>query len=53
LQTTVKEEQINLMINEKNYRNAGGCSYCYHGNGERWPRNKYTMMHGRRKAKVI
>jgi len=53
-QTEVKEEHRNLTINGKNYRNARWHSYCYHGNDERL-RNKYrhTLMHGRRKAKLI
>ena len=41
----------NLTINKKNYRNAGHRSCCYYGNSERWSRNKYTLMHGRMKAK--
>jgi len=50
------EEQRNLMINGKNYRNARRRSHCYYGNGERWWRNKYTLMHGQHgcmKAKLI
>jgi len=53
LQTKVKEDLINLTINGKNYLNAGGCSCCYYSNGIRWPRKKYTVMHGHRKAKLI
>jgi len=32
----VEEEQRNLTINGKNYRNARHRSYCCYGNGERW-----------------
>ena len=49
-QTEVKKEQRNLTINGKNYRNVRRRSY---GNDERWRSNKYTLMHGRRKAKLI
>jgi len=41
-----------LTISGKKYRNAGGRSYCYYDNRERWPRNKYTLMHGRKNKKL-
>jgi len=41
-----------LTINGKNYRNGRHHSYCYY-DGEHWHRNKYTLMHGHRKAKLI
>jgi len=52
-QTEVKEEQRNLTINRKNYRNERRYSHSYYVNGERWRRNKYTLMHGCKKAKLI
>jgi len=41
------------LINVKNRQNARRRRYCYYANGERWRRNKYTLMHGHRKAKLI
>jgi len=35
------------------YRNARSRNHRYYGNGERWRRNKYTLMYGYRKAKFI
>jgi len=52
-QTEVKGELRNLTINGKNYRNARRHSYCYYGNDERLWRNKYTLMHERRKPKLV
>ena len=48
-----KEERRNFTVNGNNYWNAHQRSYCYYGNGERSRGNKYTLMHGRRKAKLI
>jgi len=36
------EEQRNLTINGKDYRNARRRSYCHCGNRERQRKNKYT-----------
>jgi len=41
------------MINGKNYRNARRHSHCYYGDCEPLRRNKYALMHGRKKAKLI
>jgi len=50
---TEVEEQRSLTINGTNYLNACQHSCCYYGNDECLRRNKYTLMHGHRKAKLI
>jgi len=55
LQTEVKEEQRNLTINWKKYRNAPRHSSCYYGNSEFCGETNIpvTLIHGRRKVKLI
>jgi len=44
LQTEIKEEQTNLMINGKNYWSERRRNYCYYGNGESCWRNIYIPL---------